>query len=187
MNDDQSEVIKHLETVNAVAAEYLKGKNETEISRELDIPRVRVVQYLSEWRTTAANSQAVRARAREALAGADVHYTKLIKEAYRIIDDANAANAIGDLNQNQTLGHRATALKMVADWEAKRIDMLQKAGLLENQELADKLLEQERQQEEIMRIIKEVVGSCPVCKPKVLARISGLNGNPVTIVEGHVS
>ena len=187
MKDNQDEIIKHLNDVNSVAAEYLKGKNETEISKELDIPRARVIQYLSEWRTTASNSQAVRARAREALSGADIHYTKLIKEAYGVIDDANSANEVGDLNRNQTLAHRITALKMVADLEARRIDMLQKAGLLENQELADKLVEQERQQEEIMRIIKEVIGSCPVCKPKVLARISGLNGNPITIVEGHVS
>lgn len=186
MKSHEDEIIEHLDKLNRVAGEYLKGKNETEISKELDIPRTKVVAFLSEWRTTASNSAAVRARAREALAGADTHYTSLIKEAYKIIEEANTANENGDLSQNQTLSHRAAALKMVADWEAKRIDMLQKAGLLENQELSEKLLEQERQQEQIMNIIKDVVGSCPVCKPKVLSRISGLNGNPVTIVEGNV-
>lgn len=183
----ENDIAEHLDVINQIASEYLKGKNETEISRELAIPRSRVATYLAEWKATASNSDAVRARAREALSGADAHYTKLIKQAYELIDDANAAMAVGDLSHNQTYGHRATALKLVADWEAKRIDMLQKAGLLENQELSDKLIEQEKQQEAIMKIIKEVVGACPVCKPKVLSRMAGLGKEPITIVEGNIA
>lgn len=179
----QEELIEHLEEVNRVASEYLKGMNETEISRELDIPRPRVVKYLEEWKGFASNSEAIRSRAREALAGADLHYNKLIKQIYDTIDDADVERGTGGLSANQALTLRMQALKMTADLEARRIDMLQRAGLLENQELADKLIEQEKQQAAIMKIITDVVGACPVCKPKVLQRMSGLGSEPIVIVE----
>jgi len=182
----EQDVIEHLETVNRIAAEYLKGKNESEISKELSIPRPRVVSYLSEWKNTAANSEAVRSRAREALAGADVHYTEIIKGAYGIIQEASEAHAMENLSLSAKLSHTETALKMVADLEARRISMLQQAGLLENRELADQLVEQEKQQEAIMKIIKDVIGNCPVCKPRVLQRLAGIGKQPITIVEGQV-
>lgn len=171
------DILTHLEEVNAVATEYIKGLNETEISKELDIPKARVSSLLREWKQMASNSEAVRSRAREALAAADQHYGKLIKQAYEVIDDAN-------LNQNSSV--KLNAIKLVLDIETRRIDMLQKAGLLENKELAEQLLETERKQELLMNILKEVSGQCSVCKPKVLKRlaeVSGPTGEAVVIHE----
>lgn len=182
---NEVDVVTHLDNVNKVAGEFLKGTSEAEIAVMFDLSRRAVVSYIAEWKRMAANSDAVRARAREALAGADFHYNNLIAQAYNIIKDADEALADESLSVNQNLQHRASALKMVADLEAKRIAMLQQAGLLENQELADKLLEQERQQEAIMAIISDVIGACPVCKPRVLQKMSQMNGS-VTIVEGQV-
>ena len=183
---NEVDIIDHLEEVNSVASEYLKGKTEAEIARDLGLPRTRVVAHVQEWKSQAANSDAVRSRAREALSGADQHYTRLIKQAYEIAEDAVAQNEDGELSANQSLDHRGRALKMVADLEAKRIDMLQKAGLLENQELAEQLIEQEQKQEAIMSIIKDVVSQCSHCKPKVLQRMAGMGNQPVVIVEGQV-
>jgi DNA-binding transcriptional regulator LsrR (DeoR family) len=75
------DLVKHLDVVNQVASEYLKGLNETQISKELDIPRAKVVKYLEEWRAMAASNQAIHARAKEALAGMDRHYSELISRA----------------------------------------------------------------------------------------------------------
>jgi hypothetical protein len=172
-----SELIEHIEEVNRVASEYIKGFNESEISRELDIPRARVSALLREWKSMASNSEAVRARAREALSGADQHYSKLIKQAYEVIDEATT---------NSNLSAKTAAIKLILDIESKRIDMLQKAGLLENKELADQLLETERKQELLMSVLKEVSGSCAVCKSKVLKRlaeVSGPTGEAVVIHE----
>jgi hypothetical protein len=172
-----SDILTHLEEVNAVATEYIKGLNETEISRELDIPKARVSSLLREWKTMASNSEAVRGRAREALAAADQHYGKLIKQAYEVIDDANLNGA-----QNQKLA----AIKLVLDIENKRIEMLQKAGLLENKELAEQLLETERKQELIMGILKDVAAKYPSIKNEILQRlaeVSGPTGDPVVIYE----
>ena len=172
-----SNIIEHIEEVNRVATEYIKGLNETEISKELDIPKARVSALLREWKTMASNSEAVRARAREALSSADVHYGKLIKQAYEVIDDANTT---------ANLGAKTTAIKLILDIESKRIDMLQKAGLLENKELADQLVETEKKQEILMKILTEVSGSCQKCKPEVLKRLaeaSGPTGEAIVIHE----
>lgn len=172
-----TEILDHIEEVNRVASEYIKGLNETEISKELDIPKARVSSLLREWKTMASNSEAVRARAREALAGADQHYSKLIKQAYEVIDEANQSAALGAKNQ---------AIKLILDIESRRIEMLQKAGLLENKELADQLLETERKQELLMKILMEVSGTCSKCKPEVLRRlseVSGEDGEAVVIYE----
>jgi hypothetical protein len=161
------DIIEHMEEVNRVASEYIKGFNETEISKELDIPRGRVSSLLKEWRSMASNSEAVRARAREALSGADQHYSRLIKQAYEVIEDANTQGS---------LSAKTAAIKLILDIETKRIDMLQKAGLLENKELSDQLLETERKQELLMKVLIEVSGKCPVCKLKVLDRLSEVSG-----------
>lgn len=172
-----TDMLDHIEEVNKVATEYIKGLNETEISKELDIPKARVSSLLREWKQMASNSEAVRSRAREALASADVHYSKLIKQAYEVIDEATA---------NSNLTAKTTAIKLVLDIESRRIDMLQKAGLLENKELADQLMETERKQELLTNILKEVSGQCHTCKPKVLQRlaeVSGPTGEAVVIHE----
>jgi NADH:ubiquinone oxidoreductase subunit E len=172
-----TDILSHIEEVNKVASEYIKGLNESEISRELDIPRARVSSLLREWKTMASNSEAVRARAREALSAADTHYSRLIKQAYEVIDEATI---------NSNLGAKTNAIKLVLDIEAKRIDMLQKAGLLENKELADQLLETERKQELIMNILKDVAAKHPHIKNEILQRlaeVSGPTGEAVVIHE----
>lgn len=172
-----TDIIEHIEEVNRVAAEYIKGFNETEISKELDIPKARVSSLLREWKTMASNSEAVRARAREALAGADQHYSKLIKQAYEVIDEANQTAALSVKNQ---------AIKLILDIESRRIEMLQKAGLLENKELADQLLETERKQELIVDILKDIAIKYPSIRNEIMQRlsdVSGENGEAVVIYE----
>ena len=81
MND--ADVMLHLDEVNRVASEYVKGNTEIQISKSLDIPRTRVVRLLDEWRGMIANNEAIRSRAREALATADQHYNRLIQKDIR--------------------------------------------------------------------------------------------------------
>ena len=128
---DSKDLVLHIEEINQVASEYIKGKDASAISKELDIPRNRVLGLLNEWRDMIANNEVVRVRAREALAGADQHYNHLIRQAYEVIEDATTT---------ANLSAKTAAIKLVMDIESKRIDMLQKAGLLENKELADQIL-----------------------------------------------
>ena len=164
---DNNEIILHIEEVNQVASEYIKGKDASAISKELDIPRNRVLNLLNEWRNMVANNEAVRIRAREALAGADQHYNHLIRQAYEVIEDATTT---------ANLSAKTAAIKLVMDIESKRIDMLQKAGLLENKELADQLLEQEQKQDVLVGVLREVSGDCPRCRNEVAKRLAQISG-----------
>lgn len=62
----EANLIQHLDEVNKVVEEYLKGNDPTRISKELDMPRTRVVQLLNEWKVMASANEAIRARAKEA-------------------------------------------------------------------------------------------------------------------------
>jgi len=159
----EAELIQHLDEVNQVVTEYLKGNDPTVISKELDIPRTRVVSLINEWKVMASANDAIRARAKEALVGADTHYTKLITKAYEVIDEAS-------LSTNLTA--KTAGLKLVLDIESRRIDMLQKAGLLENKELAEEMVEIERKQEVLVGILKDIASDHPEIRDKIMHRLS---------------
>lgn len=162
----EEDLIKHLDQVNHVVSEYLKGNDPTIISKQLSIPRQRVVAYIDEWRTSASNNAAIRARAKEALAGADEHYSKLIKQAYEVIEDATTI---------ANLGAKTAGIKLVMDIEKTRIDMLQKAGLLENKELAEEMMEIEKRQEVLVGILRDIASSHPEVRDLIMRKLSEIS------------
>ena len=159
----EAQLIEHLDQVNKVVEEYLKGNDPTQISKELDMPRQKVVGYINEWKQMASDNAAIRARAKEALVGADTHYSKLIQKAYEVIDDATTT---------ANLTAKTSAIKLVLDIEARRIDMLQKAGLLENKELAEEMLEIERKQDVLVNILKDIASEHPDIRDEIMRRLS---------------
>lgn len=167
--------VEHLDRVNKVVEKYLAGTPETQISKELDLPRQKVVGYINEWRAMASDNAAIRARAKEALVGADTHYSKLIQKAYEVIDEATTT---------ANLNAKTSGIKLVMDLERTRIDMLQKAGLLENKELAEEMVEIEERQQVLIQILKDVAAEHPEIRDKIMSRLSSATkpGDTVTIV-----
>ena len=172
----EQQTIEHLDQVNKVVAKYLEGNDETKISKELSIPRQKVVAYLNEWRQMAANNAAIRERAREALVAADTHYNKLIGQAYEVIDEATTT---------ANLSAKTTAIKLVLDIESRRIDMLQKAGLLENKELAEEMMEIENRQEILVNILKDIASEHPEIRDKIMRRLSDASKGQEVITVVH--
>jgi hypothetical protein len=171
----ESDLVSHLDQVNQVVSEYLKGNDPTVISKELDIPRVRVVALINEWKVMASANDAIRARAKEALVGADTHYTKLITKAYEVMDESSLTN---------NLSAKTASIKLVMDIEKSRIEMLQKAGLLENKELAEEMVEIERRQEVLIGILRDVASEHPEIRDLIMQRLSSIakEGEVITIV-----
>lgn len=171
----EEQLTQHLDKVNLVVGEYLKGSDPTKISKELSIPRQTVVQYLSEWKQVASANDTIRARAREALAAADEHYSRLIGKAYEVIDEATTT---------ANLNAKSSGIKLVMDLESKRIEMLQKAGLLENKELAEEMMEIERKQDVLKKILMEIASEHPEIRDKIMVRLSEVAnpGEAVTVV-----
>jgi hypothetical protein len=161
--------------VNRVVSKYLEGSDPTKISKELELPRTKVVSLINEWKVMASSNDAIRARAKEALASADMHYSKLISQAYEVIDEANT---VANLNA------KTTAIKLVMDLESRRIEMLQKAGLLENKELAEEMLEIERRQDILVKILKDIAADHPEIRDKIMKKLSDVSnkGQVITVV-----
>lgn len=172
----EAQLVEHLDEVNKVVEEYLKGSDPTQISKELAMPRQKVVSHINEWKQMASDNAIIRARAKEALAGADTHYNKLIAKAYEVIDDATTT---------ANLGAKTSAIKLVLDIESKRIDMLQKAGLLENKELAEEMLEIERKQDILVGILRDIAAEYPQIRDEIMRRLSDVSKEKEVITIVH--
>jgi hypothetical protein len=164
--------VEHLDEMNKVVEKYLQGEEPTQISKELAMPRTKVVAHLNQWKTMAADNAAIRARAKEALVAADTHYNKLISKAYEVIDDATTT---------ANLSAKNAGIKLVLDIESRRIDMLQKAGLLENKELAEEMIEIERKQDILKTILQDIASEHPEIRDKIMRRLSDIAKNQETI------
>lgn len=158
--------VEHLDEMNKVVEKYLQGEEPTSISKELALPRQKVVAHINQWRVMASDNAAIRARAKEALVGADTHYNKLISKAYEVIDDATTT---------ANLGAKTAGIKLVMDLEKTRIDMLQKAGLLENKELAEEMLEIERKQDILVGILRDIASEYPQIRDEIMRRLSAVS------------
>jgi hypothetical protein len=175
MEDNKNEVavINQFDQMNKVIEELLKGNTPAAIARVLELTRVQVDNHIQTWKELVQDNTAIKARAKEALAGADEHYSMLIKEAWRTVEQADTQDA---------LNVKAQALKLIADIESKRIEMLNKAGVLENNDLTDQILESERKQEVLVGILKEVTANCEHCKWEVSRRLSEVTGQIEAVV-----
>jgi hypothetical protein len=152
----EDQLVQHLDNVNKVVEKYLSGSDATQISKELVMPRQKVVAYINEWREMAADNAAIRA---------DTHYSLLIGKAYEVIDEATTV---------ANLPAKTAGIKLVMDLESKRIDMLQKAGLLENKELAEEMIEIERKQEVLVAILKDIAAEYPQIRDDIMRRLSNV-------------
>jgi hypothetical protein len=172
------ELADHYDRMNKVVEELLKGNNPTQIAALTGFKRVEVIEHIDEWKKVVRNDSTARERAKEAVSGADQHYAMLIKEAWKTVEDADQAGQ---------LSVKATALKLIADIEGKRIGMLQEVGLLDNAELAGQLAETEHKQDVLVKILKEVTATCPKCKMDVARRLSQITGIVESVVVEEAS
>lgn len=156
------------EKINRVVDAFLKGTtNPSAIARMTGFKRTEVQEYLNEWRVVIQSDRQVQMRAREALAGADRHYSMLMEEGWDVINQAGTSS---------DLAKKTAGIKIVADIQQKQIDMLQKAGLIEDSEIAQQIMETERKQEILVKILKEVVADCDNCKREVFKRLEQVTG-----------
>jgi hypothetical protein len=172
----EENLIQHLDEVNKVVEKYLAGSDPTQISKELVMPRQKVVAYINEWKQMASDNAVIRARAKEALVGADAHYNKLISKAYEVIDEATTT---------ANLPAKTSAIKLVLDIESRRIDMLQKAGLLENKELAEEMIEIERKQDILVGILRDIATEHPEVRDRIMQRLSDVSKEKEVITIVH--
>ena len=164
---NEIEVAGQFDQMNRVIEEMLKGNNPTQIAKDLGLQRADVIKHIDLWRSLIKGDHGVKERASEALSAADQHYNMIIKEAWDTVKRAEDQDA---------LNIKAQTLKLIADVEQKRIDMLQKAGVIEKNDMAESILETERKQEVLVGILRDVSSSCINCKQEVAKRLYEITG-----------
>lgn len=167
------DTLDRIEQMNTVVAQLLKGDNATAIAKNTGLKRAQVIEYIDEWKQLAQNNKTIQSRAYEALTGMDEHYSMIIRELWGVLEEAD---------MNNDLRTKTTVLKNLADIEGKRVDLLQKAGLLDTQQMGDEVIEMERKHEILITILREVTSDCPHCKVEVARRLSRVTGQTETIV-----
>lgn len=172
------EIEKPFEQMNEVVERSLKGYNPTQIAKELDIKRGDVLRIIEEWKSYAQNDKTIQERAREALVASDQHYSMLMNKAWETVEQSdNAAD----------LRSKVSALKLVAEIQSRQMEMLQKAGLLDNTEMGSRIAEAEEKQEVLMGILRDVTSKCDKCQREVKQRLSRISGivEQVEVVQVH--
>jgi len=172
MSDNAIELADSFEQMNKVVSEFIKGNNVNAIAKQFDLKPIQVSNMLNTWRELMHGDNGIRERAKEALGAADQHYSMVIQEAWKTVKQADDQDALNIKSQ---------ALKLIADVESKRIDMLQKAGVIEKNEMSDQILETERKQEVLVGILRDVTSTCPNCKQEVARRLSAVT-NKVEVI-----
>lgn len=175
------------EEMQKVVELYVKNYNATQIARTLGIKRVQVLDHIEEYRKSAVNLELMKERVDELITTMDEHYGILIQKAYEIIDEVDAPEDLEaesrrkgqTMTRSQMLSQKLGAIKTIADLESKRIDILQKSGLLEAADVGDALAEMEEQKALLMNILEEEL--CKSCRGAVTKRLAAHMHGPVNV------
>jgi hypothetical protein len=173
------DTVDHYDQMNQVVSMMLKGSNPRQIAKSTGLKVIEVNKYIDEWQGYARNNKHIQDRAREALSATDQHYDMIINRLWETVETAD---------YNDDLRTKASTLKMIADIEQKRIEMLQKSGLLDNQQLADEVIEVERKQELLVNILRKLANEHPASAKFVreeLSKVTGIAESVVVTVESN--
>lgn len=151
-----------------VATLRMEGLTDTAIGKQLGLQRKVVIELFDEWKEMVNNDSLARDAARDHLNQMVKHYDRIIKRYYDLLADL----------QNESFNHQVggqinSALKQIADLEAKRVDLLQKAGLLDAHDLGDELAEREERETLLINILRnELCGDCRATVARKLQEVT---------------
>lgn len=160
------ETIAFHEEVNDAVSLMIQGYSYAQIARKLGIKRATVIEYINGWKAKASNNAFIQEQASSAISQANGHYNLAIKEFWSIAEDAA---------DNRDLRLKKDSIQAAVTTEEKRIAMLQKAGLLTDQDLRIKLEEQQQREQEVIELLKEIAQENPEVRSKILGKLAKLN------------
>lgn len=171
----EADVLRRYDEQQEIVLLYVKGHTVPEIVRLTGMQRTKVEQHLTDFRDYAAQDKAIRTRAKDIVLSVDTHYSDIIKALYRNIEAA-------EFNNDPKAA--MAGLKMVADAEAKRVDLLAKAGMLADNTIGDQIAEMERKQAILVEILKEITRKYPNIGREIQGRLSDVTGRTEGVVVG---
>lgn len=162
--------------MESVVSLFITGHNPTQISKQLSIPRGRVLTHVDSWKAMAKSDVDIKDRAKEVLVQADTHYDMLLKEAWE---------AVGDAKNNGNTKEHISAINLAHTIEKTRVNLYQTAGMSADDSLAAEMLETQRKQDILVGILREI--ACPNCRIEIKKRLSEVTGQQEVVVVEHES
>lgn len=151
--------------IKQVADLYVEGVTSPHtIARRLGIKVVEARQSIEQWHEIIKSDPASQDEARDALNVMLQRYDKLLAEA-----NENLENLKSLVYDEKVSAQINSTLKLIGDLDAKRVDLLQKAGLLDANDLGDELLEREEREAMIINILRNDL--CDECRMNVARKL----------------
>lgn len=160
------------EEMHKVVTLHLEGRNPTYIAKSLNIRRADVLNYIEEFKQIAKDDDLLHARAKEVVHEFDQQHNRITAGLWEVVEESEQK---GDLKT------RATALKSLSDISAKRVEVLQKSGLLSDAALGDEMAQVQEDQEKLVAILREVTAKCNHCKFAVAERLGEIYKTAVPV------
>ena len=146
---------------NVVYDDFVKGNQDyTALAKKHGITRAKAIEMVREVNDYIKQSGAFKEMAKERLGEMDHHYSMLIKAGWEAVEDMK--------DEGKKADKIPSALKAIADIEAKRQEALQKAGMYDDYEVGDMLAESERKIDAIKELLKSVITKYPETKQMIL-------------------
>lgn len=165
---------------------HLKGHSPLKIARDLGIKMVEVNKNIEMWREIVQKDMESRDAARDHLNEMVARFTSLIEVLSKNLDDLQAYDFSANDGKTSAAkfesisGQINTTVRNIADLDAKRVDLLQKAGLLDNAELGNELAERERREEALISILRNDL--CADCRMVVARKLQQITQQVEAVV-----
>lgn len=158
-----------------VARLMMRGLSEYQVARRTEFKVVEVKALWSQYKERLQNDPLATDAARDHLNLMVKQYDELIAKLHDNLED------LAQLDYDEKISAQInTTTKNIGDLQAKRVDLLQKAGLLDAHDLGDELAEREEREAKIIKILQHDL--CNSCQVHVRDKITELTGT----VEGTV-
>jgi len=161
---------QHFEEMSQVVVLFAQNKKVPEIARETGLKQKDVRDYIKEWKETAVGSDILMERYEELIASSDEHYSTLIEKFYEIVAEVDDTLEADVKSRPAYLAQKNSALRSIADLEAKRLDIYDKAGLRIDASVGDELVDLQEYVEFLESVIDETI--CDADRIKIQQRIS---------------
>lgn len=167
------EPTEHYEKVNGVVELFVKGYKVKEIASRLGHTEKDVRVMIEDWKQVVSNDPYIRARALDTVNEAIEHYSSIKERAWNLAD-----RALADEDRRSELA----GLKLAGEIEKSKFDMLKQAGVMQDEDILDKVLEIEEQKEKVVALLRDLGPKlCERDRRMVAEELSKLSGTPERI------
>lgn len=161
------DIIRRAEQEAKVVSLYASTYPVSEIIKQTGLKKSEIDEILRGFREYAKQDKVLREMSRETVLKTAYHYDQLIQKLY---------DAVAIANDNGDYKAEMSGIKAIADIEKQRVDFMQKAGMLADNEIGDQLIESERKQQLIIDILKDISKQYPKIGLEIQVRLKELTG-----------